>query len=672
VTTSRRVFLQQTAAVAAGLSFVHPYAGAHEQAPLPVSLKTRNLIFDPEDIPRLQETVRHPRFAPFWRSMTEADLPADTAFLRDELKLNNHAYHLLRARQILERASFVYALTQDPRQLELARRTIYRILEYKRWDYFLEAGEDTIGLQRAPETTIAMVCAVEWLGAALPSDLRSEMERQIAEKGAPACYRTLYGLKYPERVRGWGFDPASDYKYRFDLSRWPLILNSTNLKVIPIAGLALAGCLLYDKHPQAPRWLDMAQQSARAFSTMFGADGTYDEGVGYWGYSALHLTLFAEVMTRRLGLDQGNIINFPGTVRYALAMAMPTTGRPKDCVNFGDAWNMGDVSVAAWTARTHNDRLAQYVATSIGEIQSHFSIIWFDPNLPSTPPTAALHTVRLSNDLVVGRTGWDEKSSVVALRSGGPANHEHADRNSVIFSAYGERLFHDPYHAAYSYTDALWFLRLTPAHTAVLLNGKGHQYHDGHEGTNASWAEAEIIRYAPGERAVVVTSDATQAYRLVMPETALVRRTVVFLKPDILLLLDHIRFNQKPGTVQVRFQVDNSDGKGTVTADAGSFIIHRPAATARAVVDAAAPLKVISATHPVAQEHGVYPFAEVASGEALEHRILTVCTAQQSAKKHGEIGLVRDGSIWTLKGSHNGRAVNVRIDSSTDLPTVFL
>ncbi len=62
---------------------------------------------------------------------------------------------------------------------------------------------------------------------------KEEMERQIAEKGAPACYRTLYGMKYPDRVKGWGFDPESDYAFRFDLRRWPLILNATNLKVIP-------------------------------------------------------------------------------------------------------------------------------------------------------------------------------------------------------------------------------------------------------------------------------------------------------------------------------------------------------------------------------------------------------------------------------------------------------
>jgi hypothetical protein len=275
--TSRRVFLQQSAAVAAGLSLTAAGAAQYARAAVPASPTARNLIFDPEDLPRLHMTVRHPHFAPFWEDMKKADLNADRAFLRSELKLNNHVRHMLRARQMLERSAFVYALTHDEEHCGVAREAIEKILLFKRWDYFLEGGEETIGLQRAPEATIAMVCALEWMADALPSDLQKEMVRQIAEKGAPACYRTLYGMKYPDRVKGWGFDPESDYAYRFDLRRWPFILNATNLKVIPIAGLALAGCKLYETHPAAPRWVNMALQSARAFSTMFGADGSYDE-----------------------------------------------------------------------------------------------------------------------------------------------------------------------------------------------------------------------------------------------------------------------------------------------------------------------------------------------------------------------------------------------------------
>ena len=42
---------------------------------------------------------------------------------------------------------------------------------YKRWDYFLEGGKDTIGLQRAPEATIAACYALDWLGTKIPADL---------------------------------------------------------------------------------------------------------------------------------------------------------------------------------------------------------------------------------------------------------------------------------------------------------------------------------------------------------------------------------------------------------------------------------------------------------------------------------------------------------------------
>ena len=131
------------------------------------STSHKGLLFDASDLPRLRETIVHPRFAPYWKSLTDADLEADRRFLTTELKLNNHVKHMLQARQILERTSFVFALTHDPRQLEIANLAINKLLAYKRWDYFLEGGEETIGLQRAPEATLAMAFARDWLDSDL-------------------------------------------------------------------------------------------------------------------------------------------------------------------------------------------------------------------------------------------------------------------------------------------------------------------------------------------------------------------------------------------------------------------------------------------------------------------------------------------------------------------------
>jgi hypothetical protein len=517
-----------------------------------------------------------------------------------------------------------------------------------------------------------MCCALDWLGDAIDPSTRNEMEKQIAEKGAPACYRTLYGMKYPDRVRGWGFDPESDYAFRFDLSRWPLILNATNLKVIPIAGLGLAGCRLHGRHPQARQWVELALQSARAFSTMFGSDGAYEEGVAYWGYTAQHLTLFVDALSRTVGIDERNLINFPGTVRYGLQMSMPTHGRPDDCINFGDAWNMGDVSVAAWTAREKRDGLAQYVATTTGKIQSHFALIWFDPSVPVHPPGDELIDVRFTNDWVVSRTGWDEQSTVVALRSGGPSNHEHADRNSIIFAAYGERLFHDPFKAAYSHTQPHWLLRQTEAHSAVLIDGKGHQYHDGREGTNASWAVARVVRYTATPDSMIVTSDATEAYHLVNDGVEAVVRTLIFIKPDILLIHDRVRISSAPLAVQLRFQVRGDDHAGTAEVTRSGFLITRPLADLRAMAAGSGTLGFRTDRLALPEEYGIHPFVELHSPPAQHHEIVTVCTAQRHGASHGNMAISRSDGVWRVTGSHNGRTVAVAIGAAEDIPTVTL
>jgi hypothetical protein len=630
------------------------------------------MLFDREDIPRIREAFKLPRFAAYWSSVVNADLEADKKFLRTEVRLNNHAVDFLKVRQILERTSFAYTMGGEKRHLEVALMAIGKMLEYKKWDYFLEGGEFTMGLQRAPEATIAMSFALEWLNDELSGDLKKEMEKQIGEKGAPACYRTLYGMKYPDRVRGWKFDPESDYPYPVDMKRWPLILNSTNLKVIPICGLGVGACLLYDKHPQAKQWLNLAISSAKAFAPMFGTDGCYDEGVSYWGYTALHITMFLEIMYRKLGIDERNLINFPGTIRYGLQMSMPTIGKPDDCVNFGDASTVGDVSVAAWVARKSRDPIAQYVTTSVSEVKTHYGAIWYDPSMEVKTPGPELYDVRFTNDIVVSRTGWDTDSSVVALRSGGPANHEHADRNSVVFKAFGERLLHDPLHAAYPYTLPHWVLRLTAAHTAVLINGKGHQYHDGHEGTNASWAEARVVQYKPSEHTLVVTSDATDAYRLVNSDVALVRRTVVFLKPDILLLFDRVKLTASMSKVQLRFQIYNEDGKGDSETMQTGFLIKRPQATLRGTIVASTPFAMRSGVHTTPKDIGVYPYLEAEAGESLDHQILTICTAQRAGKEHGKVTHTLQGAVLTVKIEHNGQPKTIRIDALEEQPTVLI
>jgi hypothetical protein len=271
--------------------------------------------------------------------------------------------------------------------------------------------------------------------------------------------------------------------------------------------------------------------------------------------------------------------------------------------------------------------------------------------------------VRFTNDWVVSRTGWTAPDTVVAFRSGGPSNHEHADRNSVIFKAHGERLFHDPLKAGYDPKGVRWLLRQTEAHTAVLIDGRGHQYHDGREGTNSSWAQARITHHATGAGWMVATSDGTEAYQLVNDAVRRVERTVVFVKPDILLLFDRVSLDPaKAAAVQLRFQVNNEDGHGQSTAEGTAFRIRRPHASLLATVHSPAALTVRTGQLALPPEEGNYPFVEVAAPAAAEHEVLTACVASPTGEAEGEplsLQRLREGSRVT--GRHRGRAVDVTL-----------
>lgn len=693
MTTNRRTFLKSSAALAAVLPLARLSAqpnnpvGTAIQTPKSKIQNKQGLLFDRADLPRIRANLDHPRLAAIKAHLTEVDHAADLAYL-PTTDLRNRVMDMRIVREMLERAAFAYTVYGNPKDLELARAALDRLMDYDPWDYFLEGEDDVIGLQRAPEATIAVCCTLDWLGDALPPEVRERAEHQVATKGAPACYNSLYSMMYPDRVRGWSVNNRDDdIDAEFSVKRWPLILNATNLKVIPIAALGVAALWLHGRHPQADTWLDMARRSARSFSAMYGTDGAYDEGVGYWGYTTLHLALFGEVLHRRLGIDERDLINYPGTIRYALVMTMPTLGSayntanekqaynfvPKgtmdpalDIVNFGDSGIGADVTVAPWVGRVAGDPLSNHVALNIGGMKHLPAAVWFDADAQDSSPDPALLDTRLSNDWVISRTGWDAPSSVVAFRSGGPANHEHADRNSIIFKGHGERLFHDPFKAAYDTRHPRWLLRETEAHTAVLIDGRGHQYHHGEDGTNSSWARAAVTGYEASPAAMQVTSDATPAYQLVNDKVRRVDRTVLYLKPDVLLILDRLDLAaDAPAPFSARFQIFNEDGNGNGQVSGGNFVITRPHAGLRASAHRLGGEPDVALRQlDLPAEEGVFPFVEVTSPAAAHHVLLTVAAAHPTADAPGDLRVSTRASGWTITGTHRGLPVNVAVDPS--------
>jgi hypothetical protein len=633
-------------------------------------------LFDEADLPRLRATLERPEFMAEWRAMQEPDFADDEKFLREELRLNRPIPDLGRAATVLFRSAFVHRLKPDARHLALGRRAFERVMAFPRWDWILDEQGQTVGVMRNSTTNIAVLLAVEWLGSALTPAEQAAFRHRVATDAGPASYRAVYGMTHPAQTHGWVMDSKATGFDHIQVGEWPAILDRTNLRVVATAGLMASACLLHGQHPDAPAWLELARDSLRRVAFYQPVDGSFDEGISYWTYTFTHYIFCLELLRRKLGIDDRALLPWPAMARYTLDMRLPTAGNAADAINVGDASSSAEAAGPAWIARNFRDPTAQYQVLQPQAVRANsfvntvWAAIWFDPAVPAALPADGCLDHRYPLGVMVSRSGWQLADGVLVFRSGHGTNHEHADRNGLLFKAHGERLLNDPLKASYSTKDPKWLLRQTPAHTSILVDGHGHYYHDGSKGTNSTLASAEIQAYRSGPGWMLATSDALDAYRRAQLPVTRVQRTVLFLKPDILLVLDRVRLT-KALPVQARFQVYNDDGGGRVSAVKETFLIERPTASLRAQVWAQGGLTLATAQLPIPASGGIYPYAEVTSAADVDHTVLSLCTATPTAGDHGTFTLDRTHpALWRVQGQHRGRRVAISLNLAEPVPVI--
>ena len=596
------------------------------------SLPPPRLFFAPDEVARIRATAASPLLSPTLDAWAVKGPAPTRAALAQVTRTHEMIRDFPAALERLTEQAVLHLVGPDPRREALLIEGVDVVLELPFWDYFLD-GDTPIGIQRASMATERMLFLREVLGPALDSARETRLLADIADKGCAPCSLALAGMEDPASVRGWRMDDQHAAYLDIDMARWPVILGANNLRAAPMSALGI-GALALDGHDRRARgWLDQAVRNARVVLGFFEPDGTYFEGVSYADYTLHSLMAFFDAHQRAdPSVRWADEANLEGMMRFVLAMqaGRNADGSP-DVVNFSDSHLSTSFGVPAWAARQLRGAaagVAQFAAERVSRPGAFQDFLWVDPDRPLAFPPEADLNVRLDNDWLVCRTGWAADDAVLAVRSGGPSNHEHADRNSVLFKTYGERLLTDPFGAAYDWRQPGWLLRKTEAHNAILIDGHGHQYHNGEEGTNASLAEATVTRFEPDGDQVWLTSDATQAYRLVDPDMALVRRTVAFAKPDVVVVFDEVEKSSTPSRVEARFAPDNRDGAAVLTTGSASFEIHRPTAALFSRTASRSSIDIEMGQLDLPTDLGVFPFVSIAAEPALRHEIVTVLVAR--------------------------------------------
>lgn len=609
-----------------------------------------NLLFSESDVPRMRANTENPIFKAYWEEELGKDIGEDGNFRREAL---------------------IYVLTGDPERGQRAREYTMEMVRRDRWHRFQDADGTPIGFLRAARKTAWVALAYDWLYELFTPGEREEILTAIADKGCQPIYDGLYGMKHPESVIRWDFVP-DDFRdgQVLDMSRWPEILSKNNFRAVMNGGLALGLYTVGDRDPRTEVWEEMLLESIPYFNSLFKDDGSYDEAVSYVNYAMKYQIHAMEVVRRKKGIEFFDTANFTGLTDFVFAMYLPSHAERHGSVSFGDAGPSLQSSTAFWIARHARDGLSQYLGLKHAD---HYwpSLFYYDPTVAALPPTEGANFVKTDLDWIIARTGHGIEDAVVAMRSGEPMNHEHGDRNSVIFKAYGEVLLSDPGKVTYDPRSPEWILRTAKGHNMILIDGEGIQYHEGREGTNESLSSAKILRYGDRRGHSFWASDATPGYRLVNPDVEAVTRTVIFIpEAPCLLILDKVTKATEPSRITARWHLENRDGTGDMVIDtADTFHFIRPAARLHVTTAGSEPVLAGGGGFTFSENPVDYRFADVTTEEAnRETFLVTVATALRPDEPDPVVEITNDGRTWKVHYMKQGSRLIVRIDDRGNLP----
>jgi len=617
-----------------------------------VDVGANAVFFTAGDLSRIRANARTPMLAPLYQEWAAVS-PSEIAKALDKFEASGDFIRdFLGATRLLGQSAVVQLVDPAEAREKALIEGIRRIIAAPYWDYFRDGQTEVIGIQRASFATVRLLFAREVLGEAIDPSLDKSLLRAVAEKGCLPCYRTIHDMDHPDQASGWDFDEQHAGFYDITMERWPLILGANNLRAAPTGALGLGALALLGHDKRAEEWLELAVQSGKRFFKLFTPDGSYFEGLSYLSYSLRTMLPFMQAHRNLVGdVDWLSLVNFNGMLDHIMTMQMGKypDGRP-DIVNFSDSRESVSPGAISLIGEYTGNALAGYAAKDAGKPAWYYDFLWYRPDAPSEPPRPELKNMRNDLNWIICRSGWKPEDAVVAFKSGGPANHEHADRNHIIFKTYGERLLNDHLGASYDRRSPGWKMRFTRAHNAVLLNGESHPYIDGLEGTNDSQAYANILQYVDKGDHVWWTSDASAAYILGNYHVTQVLRTVLFAKPDSLVVIEQIRFRYLPQTVDARFYPDNGDGKADLSVDGARFVINRPKASLHGLVASDTGAAPRSARLEVPEEVGDFPCVEVHAPEALTHHIVTVLSAApEKNAARPDLDVAQEGNDWTVQ-----------------------
>lgn len=523
------------------------------------------LLMRPEDLPRLRAVAagKVPGFeaatARFKELAAEADRlcgsePTPEPTVRSQNSATGDRSHwwsnrlqTLKACEEAETLAMVYLMTGAEKYREAARRYVVGLA---RWD---PEGPTNIKLNDEAAMPILhrLPRAYDWAFDALSEADRALVRQACARRGDLA-----YGVLRK--------DPHLDKPYISHNNRIWHKLAETGIACYGEPGV-----------PNAAEWVDHAVNTFYAvYPAWADEDGGWHEGLIYVVGYVSKATWWVDAAEAALGIDCFAKPYWRHAGDFVLYLGVP--GSPN--VGFGDEswhapepeWGVFMHYLAQRTGNSMWEWWAQAVKAppekgALGFIRAARAVPAPTPRPPTDlPPSkvfrgvgmASLHTTLLDAD--------DDVHFLLKASPFGRRSHGHNPHNSFCLNAFGESLLqatdyrdwqNSPFH--------LTWVKGTRSQNTFLVDGQGQSLNGLPLGKIADFRLEKDIDYVVGEAAAAYEG-----------RLKVFRRSVVFAKPDVIVLYDDV-VPTKPAALQVML---HSPGEFTIDEQHQRLVVDRPKA----------------------------------------------------------------------------------------------
>lgn len=375
----------------------------------------------------------------------------------------------------------------------------------------------------------------------------SLMKCVLGDALTPEAHRRLARLMVERCLR-----PGLEAERR---QSYPWMHSNANWRIILCGCFAIGGIVFRDEFPEWRELVEYGLDGVLAALATGDSAGGWNEGPGYWDYGLSYAVMFAAVLrtVTRGAVDLTRHPFLQKTGDFRLFMH----AQPDQVWNWSDAGKKVGPSVTLiGLARLCQSPTYQWLAAAQGITRINH-LYWYDPSLKAAPPPAGA-AARLFPGLgvLVWRTGFGPQDAYVGVQAGAIEHfnhHCHMDLGNVVIHAAGRELLAEvdkwpyPYEGRkdptkkgyqpgfYDMENQRWMrwdfdYVAAIGHNVLTLEGALPQ--------PAIGLKARFLKVAAGKGHELAIIDNSAAYR---PLATRVRRYVIYLQPDIVLLVDEVR-----------------------------------------------------------------------------------------------------------------------------------